>query len=90
MFADIRDEAGLVAEARAAAAEGFTGKLAIHPGQVAAINAAFTPSVEEIAHARAIVNAFAAEPSAGVLAVAGKMVDRPHLVQAENVLNRIR
>ena len=90
VFADIRDEAGLVAEARAAAAEGFTGKLAIHPGQVAAINAAFTPSVEEIAHARAIVNAFAAEPSAGVLAVAGKMVDRPHLVQAENVLNRIR
>jgi citrate lyase subunit beta/citryl-CoA lyase len=90
VFADFRDEAGLIAEARAAASEGFTGKLAIHPAQVGPINAAFTPSAEEIAHARAIVDAFAAEPDAGVLSVSGKMVDRPHLIQARRVLARSR
>ncbi len=90
VFADFRDEAGLIAEARAAAAEGFTGKLAIHPAQVTPINAAFTPSTEEIAHAKAIIDAFEAEPDAGVLSVGGKMVDRPHLLQARRVLSRIR
>lgn len=88
VFADFRDEEGLIAEAQAAAREGFTGKLAIHPAQVGPINAAFTPSAEEVSHARAIVDAFAASPSAGVLSVGGKMVDRPHLVQAERVLER--
>lgn len=90
VFADFRDDAGLIAEARAAAAEGFTGKLAIHPAQIGPINAAFTPSTEEIAHAQAIVEAFEAEPDAGVLSVAGKMVDRPHLIQARRVLARSR
>nr|WP_294849110.1 CoA ester lyase [uncultured Sphingomonas sp.] len=88
VFADFRDEAGLIAEAQAAAREGFTGKLAIHPAQVGPINAAFTPSAEEIAHAQAIVDVFAENPSAGVLSVDGKMVDRPHLVQAGRVLAR--
>jgi citrate lyase subunit beta/citryl-CoA lyase len=90
VFADFRDEAGLIAEARAAASEGFAGKLAIHPAQVAPINAAFTPSEAEIGHARAVVDAFAAEPDAGVLSVAGKMVDRPHLIQARRLLARAR
>ena len=90
VFADFRDDAGLIAEARAAASEGFTGKLAIHPAQIGPINAAFTPSTEEIAHAQAIVEAFDAEPDAGVLSVAGKMVDRPHLLQARRVLARSR
>ena len=90
VFADFKDEDGLLAEARAAAREGFTGKLAIHPNQVGAINAAFTPSADEVAHARAIVEAFDAEPDAGVLSVGGRMVDRPHLVQARRVLERSR
>ena len=90
VFADFRDEAGLIAEARAAASEGFTGKLAIHPAQVAPINAAFTPSADELDHARRIIEAFDAEPDAGVLSVGGKMVDRPHLVQARGVLARSR
>jgi len=90
VFADFRDEKGLIAEARAAAREGFTGKLAIHPAQVAAINAAFTPSAEDVAVASAIVAAFAAAPEAGVLSVDGKMVDRPHLIQARGVLSRVR
>lgn len=88
VFADFRDENGLRAEAEAAAREGFTGKLAIHPAQVAVINAAFSPSASEVEHARAIVEAFDAQPEAGVLSVGGRMVDRPHLVQAKRVLER--
>jgi citrate lyase subunit beta/citryl-CoA lyase len=88
VFADFKDEAGLKAEAEAAAREGFTGKLAIHPAQVEIINAAFTPSKDEIRHAEEIVAAFEAHPGAGVLSVGGKMVDRPHLVQARRVLDR--
>ena len=90
VFADFRDIAGLQKEAAAARREGFTGKLAIHPDQVAVINAAFTPSAAEIEHARAIADAFDAEPDAGVLAVCGKMVDRPHLLAARRVLERAR
>ena len=88
VFADFRDEAGLMKEAEAARREGFTGKLAIHPAQVPVINAAFTPSEADVKHAAAIVAAFEAEPEAGVLSVGGRMVDRPHLTQARRVLER--
>jgi citrate lyase subunit beta/citryl-CoA lyase len=90
IFADYKDEDGLRAEAEAARREGFTGKLAIHPAQVPIINAAFTPSTDDIRHAEAIVAAFEAHPNAGVLSIGGKMVDRPHLVQARRVLERAR
>jgi citrate lyase subunit beta/citryl-CoA lyase len=88
VFADYRDEKGLRAEAEAARREGFTGKLAIHPAQVPVINAAFTPSSDDVKHAEEIVAAFEAHPHSGVLSVAGKMVDRPHLIQARRVLER--
>ena len=88
VFADFKNEKGLRAEAQAAAREGFTGKLAIHPAQVAVINAAFTPSKDEVRHAEEIVAAFEAHPDAGVLSINGRMVDRPHLVQARRVLER--
>src|SRR5689334_21511575 len=90
VFADFRDEDGLRAEAEAARREGFTGKLAIHPAQVPIINFAFSPSEDDIRHAKEIVAAFEAHPDAGVLSVGGKMVDRPHLVQARRVLERAR
>ena len=90
IFADFKNESGLRAEAEAAARDGFTGKLAIHPAQVPVINAAFTPSGEDIRNAEEIVAAFEAHPDAGVLSVGGKMVDRPHLVQAKRILNRAR
>jgi citrate lyase subunit beta/citryl-CoA lyase len=90
VFADFKDEKGLRAEAEAARREGFTGKLAIHPAQAPIINEAFTPSADDIAHAEEIVAAFEAHPDAGVLSVGGKMVDRPHLVQARRVLERAR
>lgn len=88
VFADFKDEAGLRAEAEAARREGFTGKLAIHPAQVAIINAAFTPSDDDVRHAEEIVAAFEARPQAGTLSVGGRMVDRPHLMQARRVLER--
>ena len=88
VFADLRDEEGLKRDTEAARREGFSGKLAIHPAQVPIINAAFNPSAEEVAHAGAVVAAFEAQPDAGVVSVGGKMVDRPHLVQARRVLER--
>jgi citrate lyase subunit beta/citryl-CoA lyase len=88
VFADFKDQVGLKAEAEAARREGFTGKLAIHPAQVPVINAAFTPSADDVRDAEEIVAAFEAHPDAGVLSVGGKMVDRPHLLQARRVLER--
>lgn len=86
--ADFRDLEALDRAARASRVDGFHGMLAIHPDQVPVINAAFTPDEEELAHARAIVEAFAADPAAGALQVDGKMVDRPHLEQARKLLGR--
>ena len=88
VFTDFRDEAGLSGEARAAADDGFEGKLAIHPAQVPIINRAFTPSAEAVAAAQRVVDAFAAAPGAGVVAVDGRMLDRPHLENARRCLAR--
>jgi citrate lyase subunit beta/citryl-CoA lyase len=68
--------------------DGFTGKMAIHPAQVPVINEAFTPSPETLAHAQAVVKAFAAAGNAGVVALDGQMYDRPHLRRAQRVLAR--
>lgn len=86
VYTDFRDLAGLEAYARAGRREGFTGMLAIHPDQVGPINAAFTPSAEEVDHARRIVEAFNNAPGAGVVSLGGKMVDLPHLKQAQRIL----
>jgi citrate lyase subunit beta/citryl-CoA lyase len=84
LHADFRDRDGLVRVARAAQREGFSGMLAIHPDQVEIINAAFTPSDDDVAYARRVVAAFAS--GVGVAQLDGKMLDRPHLTQAEKVL----
>lgn len=86
VFTAIRDDKGLRNEALEARSIGFAGKLAIHPAQVPVINEVFTPSMEAIAEARAIVAAFAAQPDAGVLNINGKMIDRPHIRAAERLL----
>ena len=90
VFPDIQDRDGLIAYAAAAARDGFSGMMAIHPAQVAIINAAFTPTDDQVAHARAIVDAFAANPGAGVLKIGGKMIDAPHVKQAKRLLARRR
>ncbi|HYL70058.1 MAG TPA: CoA ester lyase [Candidatus Dormibacteraeota bacterium] len=86
VYTDFNDAAGLHDELSSARRDGFSGKLAIHPGQVSAINEAFTPSEAECEHARRVVAAFAAAPGAGVVSLDGRMIDRPHLVQARRVL----
>lgn len=86
VYPAFRDLDGLAAYAARARRDGFTGMMAIHPAQVEPINSAFTPSADEIAAARAVVEAFAAQPGAGTLSLGGRMVDRPHLVQAQRTL----
>jgi citrate lyase subunit beta/citryl-CoA lyase len=84
LHADFRDERGLRRAARLAQREGFGGMLAIHPDQVEPINDAFTPSDDDIDHAKKVIAAFA--NGAGVASLDGKMLDQPHLKQAKHVL----
>ncbi|GAA0569182.1 HpcH/HpaI aldolase/citrate lyase family protein [Rhizomicrobium electricum] len=87
VYPKFTDGEGLAAYAARGARDGFSGMLAIHPAQIGPINAAFTPSPEQIARAKAVVQAFAA--GAGVIALDGVMLDAPHLVQAQRVLARV-
>src|SRR5437660_1115848 len=86
IYTDFKDEAGLKAECAAARRSGFAGKMAIHPGQLAAINEAFSVSAAERDWAERVTAAFAANPAAGTLALDGKMIDKPHLTLARRLL----
>ncbi len=86
LHADFADAKGLKRAAEEARADGFAGMLAIHPAQVEIINAAFTPSEAELAEARAIVDAFSANPGSGTLQIDRRMIDRPHYKLALRVL----
>jgi len=86
VYPAFRDLDGLAAYAARARRDGFLGMMAIHPAQVPVINEAFTPSEAELAHARAVIAAFEGSPGAGALSLDGKMIDRPHLVQAQRIL----
>jgi citrate lyase subunit beta/citryl-CoA lyase len=88
VFVDFRDNAGFRRECEEACRDGFVGKMAIHPAQVAIINEVFTPSAEAIAHAQSVIAAFAAAPGAGVIGIGSVMYDRPHLVRAKQLLTR--
>ncbi|SMH30732.1 HpcH/HpaI aldolase/citrate lyase family protein [Mesorhizobium australicum] len=89
LYADFSDDAGLRGDCMAALKEGFTGRIAIHPAQVAGINESFTPSASDIETARRVVAAFEAQPGTGVVGIDGKMYDIPHLKQARQVLARM-
>ncbi|WP_298396430.1 CoA ester lyase [Sphingobium sp.] len=86
VYPDFRDLDGLKRDSLASRREGFTGRFAIHPDQVEIINAAFSPTSDEIAWSQQVVAAFAAAPDAGVVALDGKMLDMPHLKQARHIL----
>ena len=86
VMADFRDLDRLKVVCNEGRRDGFTGKICIHPAQVAVINEAYSPSSEELDHARAVIKAFAENPEAGTLQIEGKMIDKPHLVLAERVL----
>lgn len=90
VYVNFKDNAGLAEESRIAARDGFTGKFAIHPDQVATINTAFTPAENEIAWAREIEALFAANPGAGALSLRGLMIDKPHAVRAARILVRAK
>jgi citrate lyase subunit beta/citryl-CoA lyase len=87
---EFRDVAAVERRAQAARRDGFVGKLAIHPAQLAPIHAAFTPSVEEVDWARRVVEVLSNAPGQGAVALDGRMVDRPHLKQAERILESLR
>ncbi|WP_435418074.1 CoA ester lyase [Parerythrobacter aurantius] len=88
IHADFRDLDGLEARARDVKRQGYRGMLAIHPAQVEVINRVFTASAEELAEAQAVVDLFAANPGAGTIGFEGKMLDRPHLDRARNLLRQ--
>ena len=85
-YPDHGDPAGLRREAEAAAVDGFAGKILIHPAQIDIVNAAFTPSPEHVRWAERVNDAFTANPDAGVFALDGKMIDRPHWKLAQRIL----
>jgi len=88
VYVDFRNLAGLKRETEEARRDGFSGRLAIHPAQVAVINEVFTPTARALARAEAVVAAFAAAPGAGVVAIDGVMYDRPHLARALALIAR--
>ena len=90
VFTDFRDHDGLLRYALHARRDGFSGMLAIHPGQVETINAAFEPAPEEIERAQRIVELFDNNPDAGTVGLDGRMIDRPHLVQARRLLQQAK
>jgi citrate lyase subunit beta/citryl-CoA lyase len=90
VYVDYRNDAGLKRECEEARRDGFAGKLAIHPAQVAAINDVFTPGPDQIAKAKAVVAAFTAQPGAGAVGIDGKMYDRPHLARANALLASLK
>ena len=83
VYPALKDDTGLAAYARRGRRDGFDGMLALHPAQVPVINAAYTPTPNELAWAKRVVAAFAADPEAGVLQIDGRMVDAPHLKMAQ-------
>jgi len=90
VYTNFKDPQGLRAEAQAAARDGFTGKMAIHPNQIDIINQVFTPSDAEIENAQKVVTAFQQSQNQGVVAIDGQMFDIPHLKRAEKLLARSR
>jgi citrate lyase subunit beta/citryl-CoA lyase len=86
LYVDFRDPDGLRASCMVARAEGFSGRVAIHPAQVDIINESFSPSRAEVDFARRVVDLFTANPDSGTLGLDGKMLDIPHLKQAQRTL----
>jgi citrate lyase subunit beta/citryl-CoA lyase len=86
LYVDFKDQEGLAQSCKAARRDGFVGRIAIHPDQVATINACFTPSQADLEHARRVVAAFAAQPDVGTIGIDGKMYDMPHLIAARRTL----
>ena len=90
VYPDFKDIDGLKACVARARRDGFSGMMAIHPGQIAAINAAFQPTQAEIDWARRVIEAFDKNPEAGAIGLDGRMLDAPHLSRARAILKAKR
>lgn len=86
LYANFKDPEGLAEDCKKSRRDGFVGRIAIHPAQVDIINECFSPSEEELIHARQVVKAFADNPDLGTVGIDGKMYDIPHLKSAERIL----
>ncbi len=92
IWTDLTDPDGLLAEARQARHLGYSGKLVIHPAQIEPVHRAFTPSEEEVAHARRVLAAFEAAEARGdgILALDGRMIDAPVVARAREIVALVR
>lgn len=90
VYVDFRNQAGLEQDCMQGVRDGFTCKMAIHPAQVEVINRMFTPSAEQVAEARSVMEAFADSGDAGVVGIKGKMYDIPHLNRSRKLLERAK
>ena len=86
VYTNFRDEQGYEADCLRDRKAGFIGKIAIHPAQPPIANRTFTPSEDEVAHAKRVVEVFEDNPGVGTVGLDGKMLDMPHLKQARNLL----
>ncbi len=86
VYTNFRDSEGFEAECLRDRKSGFIGKVAIHPAQSEIANRAFTPSDDEVAHARRVIEVFADNPGMGTVGLDGMMLDMPHLKQARNTV----
>ncbi|MBR4908143.1 MAG: HpcH/HpaI aldolase/citrate lyase family protein [Acidaminococcaceae bacterium] len=88
VYSNFKNEEGFIADVRFGKMLGFTGKSVIHPSQVPLVHQVFTPSDEELEHAKKVVAAYeeAMAKASGVVALDGKMIDMPIVVRAQNTL----
>ncbi|MGI9259938.1 MAG: HpcH/HpaI aldolase/citrate lyase family protein, partial [Gammaproteobacteria bacterium] len=84
-YLDLDDQDGMIVAARQAKALGFSGKGAIHPKQIAALNEVFTPTADEIARARRVIEAFE-EADTGLVVIDGKLIEKPVLRDMYRIL----
>ena len=86
VYNSFKDTEGFTAQCSQGREMGFDGKSLIHPDQVGACNDAFSPSAGELALARAVVQRWAESAGAGVVTVEGKMIEKLHVDEAEELL----
>ena len=86
VYTNFRNAAGLEEECLRVRRQGYQGKISIHPDQIEIINRCFTPTPDEVAFARKVIDAFAANPGLGTIGIDGKMIDMPHLKQCRKIM----
>lgn len=89
-FINYKDTAKFEEDCRISRRDGFVGRIAIHPAQVAVINEMYTPSQKVLDRAARIVDAFDSNPGLGVVGIDGEMIDYPHYRQAQRILKRMQ